>query len=54
MVIVIENKITARDVPEQLRRYRKKVRNQYSKFECRFIYWALNGDAPQDANEEQY
>ena len=50
-ILVIENKIKAKDSTGQLLKYRTKIQSEYEDHEISFIYWTLHGDDPVDIVE---
>ncbi len=50
-VIVIENKIKAKDSSGQLFKYRTKIRDKFPSKKINLIYWTLNGSDPTDIDE---
>ena len=50
-VIVIENKLEAKDSEGQLRNYRDKIEQKFLGHKIIFIYWTLEGLYPIDAKE---
>ena len=54
-LIIIENKIKAKDSNKQLERYRNIVENKFKQdYKKIFIYLTPDGDEPNDKNELQY
>jgi hypothetical protein len=50
-VLIIENKIYAKDQPKQLQRYYEALRNRYSDDKIRIIYLTLDGGSPSDESQ---
>jgi hypothetical protein len=50
-VLVIENKVKAKDSVGQLAKYRTKIETGYEAHSINFIYWTLHGDDPTDQVE---
>jgi hypothetical protein len=50
-VLVIENKVKAKDSVGQLAKYRTKIATSYEAHSINFIYWTLHGDDPTDQAE---